>query len=80
MFSGTSTSMARAVSNLIAKWQSLILKYNGSPNGATCTISTTFPGKQPISNNFSGILLRSKSFIIAFWPMARLDIDMLKFI
>lgn len=63
-----STSISLAVSMRMAKCEPFMSKYSGSPKGAIWSNSTVFPGKQPISSSFKGMISISKSLIMAFSP------------
>src|SRR5690606_13164703 len=66
-----STVMCLAVSMRMAKYDPFTSRYSGSPNGATCSSCTSFPGRHPISSNFNGMDSISKSEITARSPIFR---------
>ena len=47
---------------------------------ANCIISTSLPGRQPISNSFMGILLSETSLMMAFSPFFKSAIECMYFI
>ena len=72
-----------AVSFLMAKCEPFILRYMGSEKEEIATNSTELPGKQPISNNLSGISLAETSIITACCPRfksANVNLDLFRII